>query len=102
MQQYIKLNHVLIIFIKMIINEIVKKKNLNFLLDKQEFDKLIDSTLKLVMMQPRVNETVNTCFKCLDCLPCYHKTPQNKRLSSPEFLLPYETDKHPASENPNR
>jgi hypothetical protein len=56
------------IFIKMVVNEIIKKKNLISEDKKQEFDKLVDSALKLVMMQPRVQVSIEGC---LDCLPCF-------------------------------
>lgn len=59
------------IFIKMVINEIIKKNNLISLDKKPEFDKLVESTLKLVMMQPRVHDKIESCFKFLSCLPCF-------------------------------
>jgi hypothetical protein len=61
------------IFIKMVVNEIIKRKNLISLDKKQEFDKLVDSALKLVMMQPRVQETIESCFKCLPCCFTHEK-----------------------------
>lgn len=58
------------VFIKMFINETIKRKNLINETNKQEVDKLIDSALKLVMVQPRIQQSVESCFKCLNCLPC--------------------------------
>ena len=58
------------VFIKMVINDIIKKKNLINENSKQEVDKLIDSALKLVMIQPRIQQSIESCFKCLECLPC--------------------------------
>ena len=52
------------IFIKIVVNEIIKKKNLISEDKKQEFDKLVDSALKLVMMQPRVQSLVEGCCFC--------------------------------------
>lgn len=66
------------IFIKMIVNEIVKSKQLISADKKKEFDKLVDSALKLVMMQPRIQDSIDSCLKCLDCLPCFTKEDGNK------------------------
>ena len=52
------------IFIKIVVNEIIKKKNLISEDKRQEFDKLVDSALKLVMMQPRVQALVEGCCPC--------------------------------------
>lgn len=65
------------IFIKMIVNEIIKRKNLIPADKKQEFDKLVDSALKLVMMRPRVQESIDSCFKC--CFPCLSNNNDDKK-----------------------
>ena len=58
------------IFIKMIISDVIKRKNLISITNKQEVDKLVDSALKLVMIQPRIQQLIDSPSKCLDCLPC--------------------------------
>ena len=58
-------------FIKLIIQEIIKKKNLIPQDKMADFDKYVDMALKLVMIQPRVHDKVESCFACLSCLPCF-------------------------------
>lgn len=58
------------IFIKIVIDDIVKKNNLISEERKKDFDKYVEMAIKLVMVQPRVQDVTTSCFQCLDCLPC--------------------------------
>lgn len=58
-------------FIKLIVEEIIKKKNLIPQDKMTDFDKYVDTALKLVMIQPRIHDKVESCFNCLSCLPCF-------------------------------
>lgn len=57
---------------KMIYSFIIDKLNLIPEDKKPEFERLIDSALKLVMMQPVVNQVVTSCFSRL--FPCFFRT----------------------------
>ena len=57
---------------KMIYSFIVDKLNLIPEDKKPEFERLVDSALKLVMMQPVVNQVVTSCFAKI--FPCFFRT----------------------------
>ena len=57
---------------KMIYSFIVDKLNLIPEDKKLEFERLVDSALKLVMMQPVVNQAVTSCFAKI--FPCFFRT----------------------------
>jgi len=57
---------------KMIYSFIVDKLNLIPEDKKPEFERLVDSALKLVMMQPVVNQVVTSCFAKI--FPCFYRT----------------------------
>ena len=57
---------------KMIYSFIVDKLNLIPEDKKPEFERLVDSALKLVMMQPVVNQAVTSCFSKI--FPCFFRT----------------------------
>lgn len=50
------------LLIKLIYNYVVEKLNLIPNDRRADFERLLESTLKLVMMQPVVSKTVNSCF----------------------------------------
>jgi hypothetical protein len=57
---------------KMIYSFIIDKLNLIPEDKKPEFERLVDSALKLVMMQPVVNQVVTSCFAKI--FPCFYRT----------------------------
>ena len=57
---------------KMIYSFIIDKLNLIPEDKKPEFERLVDSALKLVMMQPVVNQAVTSCFTKI--FPCLFRT----------------------------
>jgi hypothetical protein len=57
---------------KMIYSFIIEKLNLIPEDKKPEFERLVDSALKLVMMQPIVNQAVTSCFTKI--FPCLFRT----------------------------
>ncbi len=58
--------------IKMIYNFMVEKLNLIPEDKRSEFDRLVDSALRLVMMQPVVKQAVTSCFSKI--FPCCFRT----------------------------
>lgn len=57
---------------KMIYSFIIEKLNLIPEDKKAEFERLVDSALKLVMMQPIINQAVTSCFAKI--FPCLFRT----------------------------
>jgi len=60
-------SEVLPILIKMLYNFIVDKYKLVPDDKKAEIERLVDSSLRLLMMQPKVKEGLNRCFAFLSC-----------------------------------
>lgn len=58
---------VLPVLIKMLYNFIVDTYNLVPADKKADFERLVDSSLRLLMMQPKVKEGINRCFSFLSC-----------------------------------
>jgi len=55
------------VLIKMLLNEVVVKKNLVPENMKGDFDRMVDSSIKLLMMQPIVKDKLASCFAFLSC-----------------------------------
>ena len=55
------------VLIKMLLNEVVVKKNLVPENMKEDFDRMVDSSVKLLMMQPLVKDKLVSCFAFLSC-----------------------------------
>lgn len=53
------------ILIKLIYNHMVEKLNLIPVENRADFERLVDSALKLVMMQPAISRQVNSCLSKL-------------------------------------
>jgi hypothetical protein len=51
----------------MLLNEVVVKKNLVPENMKGDFDRMVDSSVKLLMMQPIVKDKLVSCFAFLSC-----------------------------------
>ena len=60
-------SEVLPVLIKMLYNFIVDKYKLVPDDKKAEIERLVDSSLRLLMMQPKVKESINGCFAFLSC-----------------------------------
>ena len=58
---------VLPVLIKMLYNFIVDTYNLVPADKKADFERMVDSSLRLLMMQPKVKEGLNRCFSFLSC-----------------------------------
>jgi hypothetical protein len=64
---------------KMIYSFIIEKLNLIPEDKKPEFERLVDSALKLVMMQPIVNQVVTSCFAKI--FPCFNRSQSESHVS---------------------
>lgn len=64
---------------KMIYSFIIEKLNLIPEDKKPEFERLVDSALKLVMMQPIINQAVTSCFAKI--FPCLFRTQSESHVS---------------------
>ncbi len=67
--------------IKMIYAFMVQKLNLIPEDKRPEFDRLVDSALRLVMMQPVVKQAVTSCFSKI--FPCCFKTEAEQPVAAP-------------------
>ena len=55
------------VLIKMLYNFIVDKYNLVPEDKKADFERMVDSSLRLLMLQPKIKEGLNRCFAFLSC-----------------------------------
>lgn len=58
------------VLIKMLYNFIVDKYNLVPEDKKADFERMVDSSLRLLMMQPKIKEGLNRCFAFFSSLSC--------------------------------
>lgn len=58
------------VLIKMLYNFIVNKYNLVPEDKKADFERMVDSSLRLLMMQPNIKEGLNRCFAFFSSLSC--------------------------------
>jgi len=81
---------------KMIYSFIIDKLNLIPEDKKPEFERLVDSALKLVMMQPVVNQVITSCFSRL--FPCFFRD-QTQSVSIKSDPIALEVIKNHTKEN---
>ena len=70
---------------KMIYSFMVEKLNLIPDDKKPEFERLVDSALRLVMMQPVVNQAVSSCFAKI--FPCFYRPQQEVTIKPNPIAL---------------
>jgi hypothetical protein len=75
---------------KMIYSFIIDKLNLIPEDKKPEFERLVDSALKLVMMQPVVNQVVTSCFAKI--FPCFRTQSQQQVINKTESQISIKPD----------
>jgi hypothetical protein len=63
-------NEMVPVLIKMLYNFIIDRYNLVPEDKKADFERMVDSSLRLLMLQPKVKEGLNRCFAFLSSLSC--------------------------------
>jgi len=63
-------NEMVPVLIKMLYNFIIDRYNLVPEDKKADFERMVDSSLRLLMLQPKVKEGLNRCFAYLSSLSC--------------------------------